>query len=140
MRSSMVPSVWALSLLLLLPPGTHERRILSFAFPIVLFFVTERRGKTLKNSNMRFPTFYARTFYYKTLRYYKRGNSSRFLTARAKTLRTRTANRLVEDSRFRGGSANIRDDRARARIARLRNPTALRRPRVNTSNSPSDHI
>jgi len=35
-----------------------------------------------------------------------------------KALRTRTANRLVEDSRIRGGSANIRDDRARARIAR----------------------
>ena len=34
MRSSMVP-VWALLLLLLLLPGTHERLILLFAFPIV---------------------------------------------------------------------------------------------------------
>jgi hypothetical protein len=39
MRSSMVP-VWAL----LLAPGTHERLILLFAFPMLfLFFVGEKR-------------------------------------------------------------------------------------------------
>ena len=53
MRSSnvVVPPVakWALSLLLLLlAPGTHERLVLVFAFPMVFFVFygeRERRGK-----------------------------------------------------------------------------------------------
>ena len=103
-------------------------------------FLMERRGKNSEeNSNMALSNFLRVHFitrrYVITKEAIRRGFSSRRVQ---KALRTRTANRLVEDSRFRGGSANIRDDRARAPIPRLCNRTALGRPRASTSNSPSD--
>jgi len=55
-----------------------------------------------------------------------------------KALRVCIANLLVKDSRCRGGIVNIRSGCSRAPFARLRNSTALRRPRVSTSNSLSD--
>ena len=61
---------------------------------------------------------------------------SGFLSCKA--LRVRIANLLVKDSRCRGGIVNIRSGCTRAPFARLRNSTALRRPRVSTSNSLSD--
>ena len=81
----------------------------------------ERRGKNSEEkfkhvlSNFTRAHFITRR-YVITKEAIRRGFSSRRVQ---KALRARTANRLVEDSRFRGGSANIRDDRARARIPRL---------------------
>ena len=55
------------------------------------------------------------------------------------TLRARIANRLVEDSRCRGGIVNIRVRCSSVHLVRLQHPKVLWRFRVSTSDSPSDH-
>ena len=55
------------------------------------------------------------------------------------TFHLRTANRLVTDSRCRGGIVNILGGSSRALFVQRKNPTALWRFRVRTSNSQSDH-
>ena len=52
--------------------------------------------------------------------------------------RARIANRVVTDSRCRGGIANIRGGCSCALFVQLESPTALWRFRVSTSNSPND--
>ena len=56
------------------------------------------------------------------------------------TPRARIANRLVKDSRLRGGIVNILSDCARVRIVRRESSTALWRFRVSTSSSLSDQF